>query len=376
VNSYIQEAQAFFEAGNLQESIQAFEDALQVDPNNAQALAELARIQTYYSSLLTPERKLSVLQTAMENINKAVNIDPSNSNTHAIRALVFDWSASFAATQEEKDEMLLQAYEASVRATTLDNSNALALAYQAEVLLDQFKWDQARQVAELALTMEPNSMDTHRVYAYVLESTANYSQAIDEYKIAAEINPNFTYLYIKIGQNYRQLQLYEQALEYFDRAANINEVNGIQDPLPYIAIAKTYSRDGEFFVAARNLQKALEFDPTNADIYGQLGIVFFRSRNYEGSVPVFKCAVEGCTAEETTNLGDPLGLELGVPVEGLPLNDFTAVYYYTYGSVLAALNQCAQALPVLNQVAEQYPTDPVAMPIVQESLLICESFNE
>ncbi|MBN2500490.1 MAG: tetratricopeptide repeat protein [Anaerolineales bacterium] len=372
VDSYLQEAAAFFEAGDLVSSIAAFEDALRVDPDNAEVLAELARVQTYYSSLLTPDRKTALLDSALENINRAVELDPMNSDAHAVRALVLDWNSAYADTQEEQDEMLLLAYEASVRAVSLDNQNALALAYQAEVLLDQFKWTQARQLAELALNMEPNAMDTHRVFAYVLESTANYSQAIDEYKKAAEINPNFTYLYIKIGQNYRQLQLYEDALDYFDRAATINEVNGIQDPLPYIAIAKTYSRDGEFFIAARNIQRALEFDPTNADTFGQLGIVYFRSRNYEGSIPAFKCAIEGCTAEETmTTLGEPLGLELGQPVNGLALNDFTAVYYYTYGSVLAALDQCAEAVPILQQVADRYPDDPVAMSIVQEGLVIC-----
>ena len=78
--------------------------------------------------------------------------------------------------------------------------------------------------------------------------------------------------------------MYEQSLEYFDKAVKINEQIGVKDPGPHLSIARTYSQLGEFFIAARNVQTALEYEPTNADIYGQLGVIYFRSRNYEGSI--------------------------------------------------------------------------------------------
>ena len=104
---------------------------------------------------------------------------------------------------------------------------------------------------------------------------------------------------VRAGAIYRHLQDYERSLEYFDRAARINEKLGIKDPTPNLSIAKTYSQQGEFFSAARNVLKALQYDQTNADTYGQLGIVFFKSRNYEGSILPLKCAVRGCTPEES-----------------------------------------------------------------------------
>src|SRR5690606_36444465 len=118
----------------------------------------------------------------------------------------------------------------------------------------------------------------------------------------------------------------------------INKALGVSDPLPYIAIARTYSRDGEFYAAALNAESAIALDPTNPDWYGQLGIVRNRSRNYEGAIPVLLCAVYGCSAEEYT--------EQEVAVIGLALNDASLPYYYTLGSLLAALDQCAQAFPV------------------------------
>ena len=67
---------------------------------------------------------------------------------------------------------------------------------------------------------------------------------------------------------------------------------------PYLEIAKTYTQQGEFFIAARNAEKALSFDPSNANTYGQLGIIYIKSRNYEGALPTLRCAVKGCSADE------------------------------------------------------------------------------
>ncbi|MDA1330526.1 MAG: tetratricopeptide repeat protein [Chloroflexi bacterium] len=363
VTSYREEGQAFFEAGNLDLAIQAYQDALAVDPTDFVGWAELARIQAYSSSTLTQENKRVRLQEALDSIETALDLNAESSIVHAVRAFVLDWSAGAAGSAAERQAFLAQASTAALLARQLDNRNVLALAYQAEVFVDQQQYTQAFQYAELALSLEPNSLDTRRVYAYVLEASGEYGAAIDQYKGAAEVAPNLTFLYISIGQNYRQLGLYDQALEYFDRAASINAVLGIEDPLPYVAIAKTYSRQGEFFAAAANALRALEINPIDPDLYGQLGIIYFRSRNYESSVPTLKCAVEGCTAEENE--------EADVAVVGMALDDATLPYYYTYGSVTAALEICDVSLPILDQLSAAYSEDPLVMGIVQENYNIC-----
>ena len=53
--SYALEGDAQFTAGAINKSISAYQEAVRVDPNNAKAWAELARIQVYSSSLLTTD---------------------------------------------------------------------------------------------------------------------------------------------------------------------------------------------------------------------------------------------------------------------------------------------------------------------------------
>jgi tetratricopeptide (TPR) repeat protein len=236
-------------------------------------------------------------------------------------------------------------------------------------------------------------MDVRRVYATVLENLGKYPQSIEQYLAAAEITPNFTYLYLRVGYGYRnlaldetttvgQLQQYTIALEYFDRAANINKQLGVRDPQPYIAIAKTYTQMGQAMTASRNAERALEFDPTNSDTYGQLGMIYVQSKNYESALAALKCAVEGCTAEENTIARDLVNQELlaeSVAVEPLPLTNTTVGYYYIrYGSVLAYLRQaddgsCEKSMALMAKLREAFPNDVDMLSNIQTNEELCSS---
>lgn len=407
--SFILEGDANFTAGDVEAAITAYQEALKVDPNDAGTWWKLARIQTYSSAfLITDDAKRERLRQALESARQAVELAPDESTAHAVLAFALDWNAnSTLYPTDQVDAFLIEAEQEALRALQLDNSNTLALAYYAEVLLDQQKWTQAESYIEQALQREDADrlMDVHRVYAYVLESLGQYNLAITEYDKAISIEPNFTFLYLRAGANYRRLAfeipnpeaarpVYETSLEYFDKAVRINEQIQVEDPGPHLSIARTYSQLGEFFIAARNVQTALEYQPTNADIYGQLGIIYFRSRNYEGSIDTLKCAIRGCAGEESC-LGrglDKCYPDLGenpVTVEGLPISPSTIVYYYTYGSVLAALsrpvdNNCGEAMRVMREVRAELEANPEAyadgretiLSIVQAGEAICDSLAD
>lgn len=409
--SYLEEGDAQFTAGNLTAAILAYQEALRMDPNDAQTWAKLARIQTYSSAfLITNDEKSARLREALESATKAVGLAPEDSTARAIRAFTLDWNAnSNFHSSEEVQDFLIEAENEALIAQQLDNSNPLALAYFAEILVDQQKWNQAELIINQALELPSAAqwMDVYRVNAYVLETLGQYNLAISEYEKAIAIEPSFTFLYLRIGANYRRLAydvqltqgdaaalpVFEQSLEYFDKAVRINEQLGLKDPGPHLSIARTYSQLGEFFIAARNVQTALEYEPTNADIYGQLGIIYFRSRNYEGSIFSLKCAIYGCSGEDSClgrgldrcfpNLG-----ENPVTVQGLDISPNTIVYYYTYGSVMAALsrprdNKCPQAMQTMQEVRTELETNPdgyadgrdTIISIVEAGEEICDSLT-
>lgn len=393
-NSYISEGDARFITGDLASTIASYEKALASDPENSVVWANLARVQAYDSSLKTTEEsRIATLQAALISINKAKELAPDDSNVAAIRAFVLDWNAGSTNDREGADDLLIQAEQEAIRALNLDPTNKLALAFYAEILIDQQRLTQAEQNILVAAEGGQDLLDVHRIYAYLLESQQQYSLAIEEYKKAIALAPNMTFLYVRIGANYRALAFnsldpaqakiyYYDSLDYFAKAASINEQLGVKDPLPYLSIAKTYSQLGEFFIAGRNVQKALTYDPSNPDVYGQLGIVFMRSRNFEGAIPALKCAIKGCTAEESCEARGGCGEgEEGVAITGLPLSQGSLVYFYSYVSNLAALsrprnNLCPEAYEVIQQIRDGgFGSDPIVESILQENENICAIVN-
>lgn len=392
-SSYVLEAEIQFNAGDLEGAIIAYGKAVELDPGNAELIAKMARIQTYYSSLSNTDAVAKErLTDAKDSIDKATELDPKNSYVQAIRAFVYDWNANPTHAGENSGTYMAQAEQAALTALQLDSRNALALAYYAEILIDKLKYEQAEQNVRQALERDSSLMDVHRVAGYVLESSGDYEGAIEEYKKAVEIAPNFTPLYIQIGTNYRTLglrstntvrqeQMYQEALTYYEMAVNVNKRIGVEDPVPYLAISRTYSQMGEFFAAALNARTALDMRPDDPDIYGQLGLVYFRSRNYESAIPALKCAVYGCNAAESCEVRR-CNEEAEEPIEitGLPLTDGSVIYYYTYGSVLAGMHRpgmdyCERANQVLAEVRAKYSNDNEIMAIIIPSEEICKSYG-
>jgi len=143
-DSYLMEAQAYFDAGKLddplsdQDAIGAYQRALQVDPQNSRAWAELARIQTYSSSLMSSDQeRLDRLQEALQSSQRAVEIDPDNSLGNAIHAFVLDWNASSnLISADQREDYLVRAEAAANRAYLMDPEYAWAMAFYCDVLLD------------------------------------------------------------------------------------------------------------------------------------------------------------------------------------------------------------------------------------------------
>ena len=388
--SYAQEGEAKFTAGQLKDfvdsngklvpgAISSYLEAVKVDPNNAQVWADLARIQTYSSAMLAGEAEIKVrLAEALASAEKAVELAPDDSYVNAIYSFALDWNANLALVGDERivQDLLAKAEKAASRALLLDPSNARAQAFYAEILMDEQKWTQAQQTIELALAADPSLMDVHRVHAAVLESLGEYALAIEAWDRAIEINPNLTFLWQRAGANYRvlafnslneevQRQLFEKSLEYFAQAARINDQLGIQDPAPYLSIAKTYSQMGQFFIAIRNVQKTIEFQPSRAEFYGELGVLYHKNRNYETGILAFKCAIDGCTEEESCPARGDCGTnDVPAVVVGLPLTSLTVYYYDIYASELAALStvkndHCPKALEVAAKIeASEFDNDP------------------
>jgi len=384
VNSFVIEGDTHFEAGSLDKAIASYQQALVLEPNNSHIRSNLATIMVYSSyTMTTDQERLDRLNQALEVMDLAKADDPNNSEVLAVRANVLSSLSNSNLPDADRTEYRNQAESESLIAIQLDNNNLLAKAYYAEILMDQFKYEQANDyISQARQNGGENLMDVCRIQAYINEMFREYNLAIEWYKKASDIAPNLTFLYNRIGVLYRYLgqfdeTRYETALEYFAKAAGLNNQLGIDDPIPYMAIANTYIRMGEAMAASRNAYRALEINPYNPDTYGQVGVIYYRARNYEGAIQMLRCGVMGCDAEQSCLAREEDPCESDIVISPLPLTNTTVLYYYTYGSALAGLHRpglddnCAEAALVFRKIREQFLDNPDVMYIVTASENIC-----
>ena len=167
----------------------------------------------------------------------------------------------------------------------------------------------------------------------------------------------------------------------FARAARINDQLGVVDPLPYLAIGNTYSQKGEFYAAGLNIKKAIGINPYNADVYGRLGVNYYKARNYEAAIEALKCATYGCGAEESCAVrecddpGNPL-----IEIAGLPLSGSSVVYYFSYVGALAYMHTnvnhyCDDAVRTAKEISAMFGSDDTVMYIVRDAQKICASYG-
>ena len=102
-------------------------------------------------------------------------------------------------------------------------------------------------------------------------------------------------------------------------------------------------------------------DPTNPRLHGNLGIVYYKTGEYNKAITELGLAVRGGLTAE------------GTPVEGLPL-DYGRVeeYYWYYGFSLARLNRCGEAVPIFQALLTGVPNDEIAVYNATEGLAACQ----
>jgi tetratricopeptide (TPR) repeat protein len=341
--SYITEAQRLENEGKYNQAISMYNQAIQSDPKNPATYISLARLLVFTGKY----------QEAATDAENALLLNGNNSQAHAIRGWALGLKGDY-----------LGAESAFQKALEIDQNNAEAYAYKAEMLAAQTQagkgtlgsLDKAVEASRAAQTIAPNGLATHRARGIVLELTGNYADAAREFESAIAINNNIADLHLALGRNYRYLEQFDKAVEEFNRANALNP----GDPLPNFYISRTYAAIGEYAKAIQFAEQSIKVAPTDPFMYGNLGTMYYKNRQYEDAVKPLKMAVVGGTADS------------GEVVKGLPLDyGRVAEFYYTYGLTLSRLGLCGEALPISQTLMQGVKNDEVSVFNAQEMINIC-----
>lgn len=343
--SFVNEAEALFEQGKLLQAIEAYRNAIRSNPNDSSSYVALARVQVFSGQY----------EEAQNSAEDALLLNPNNSMAHAARAWALDFQGDYLAAEA-----------AIKRALELDPNNAMAHAYYSEILVDSFlsgsgpfdSIELAAEASRVALSLAPNTIETHRARAYVLEATGNYEEAITEYQAAININENISDLHLSLGRNYRALGVYDKAVEEFTRANALNP----SDPTPDLLISRTYATVGEYAKAAQYGEQAIKDNPIDANLHGNLGVMYYQNFQWPEALQELSLAVYGGAIGEDSVI-EPLILGNNARI---------AEYYFTYAIVLARLNRCGEALQISQMILGTIPSNELAVFNANEAIFLCE----
>ncbi len=111
-------------------------------------------------------------------------------------------------------------------AVAIDGKSATALAALADALLDQSKNSEAGPIAQQAVDADRKNPTAHRVLAMYFLSDRQIQKAIDESTTALGLNPSpedAALAHITLGAAYVEKDLYDQALEEFNKAKGFRD---------------------------------------------------------------------------------------------------------------------------------------------------------
>lgn len=263
---YVAMAEDAYWAGDVEGAIDAYQRALDIEPNQFDLYVALSRLLTFQSQ---PERGLEMAREALRR-------QPENAHAWAVLCLAYDWIG-----------MPLDAVSACERAIALDPTLPEAYAYLAEAYIDTGNWYAANSTIATAVELGENNVDVLRNRAYVLETQGNYYGAIDAYREALKVHDKLVHLHMAIGRNANALGNWTLAVQAYADAVEV-------DPNHVPALARLgllLLLTGDYDKAEAHLTKALRLDPTFGDAYAHLGTLYFQQRNYEDAIENLKLAV-------------------------------------------------------------------------------------
>jgi TolB-like protein/class 3 adenylate cyclase/Tfp pilus assembly protein PilF len=191
---------------DLEKSKEYFEQAIEKDPTYAQAYARLAFSYAYLGFLyLSPKETFPKAKVAAM---KAVEIDDTLAEAHTSLALIkawYDWDWS-GAEREYK------------RALSLNPSSALAhWRYGMDYLSSMGRYEEATAELKRAQELDPLNLALTEALGWGFYFARQYDQQIEQFRILAEMDPDYPQSHWGLGTAYLCKGRHEQAIIEFQK---------------------------------------------------------------------------------------------------------------------------------------------------------------
>jgi tetratricopeptide (TPR) repeat protein len=202
-NLHMLQLKAYYNRGNLEKNIEAWNQIVTLYPGNTEYMFELADL--YFNSGRYDEQ-ITLLEQILE-------IDPENRKAEL----------SIIAAYEAKGVDPIQLYAKNFE---LDKTNPQYGYQYAKRLVDTGDYRTAIVVLEECLKFNLTNRNLADLLAKSYENTGQMDLAVKTYEELSKRNPSDNELLIKISSLYREMGQFRKALEYAEQAVSLPPHNG------------------------------------------------------------------------------------------------------------------------------------------------------
>jgi tetratricopeptide (TPR) repeat protein len=215
------------------------------------------------------------LQKSIDFYENAIEIDPEYAEAYA--GLAQTYSTMVAWSFMDYNEGNPKSYTYAKKALEFNDNLSSGYVALAAAMEGNWLWQDAREAYKKAIDISPNYATAHQWYAELLSPLGRHEEAIKEMKIARRLDPLSLIIIHNFGLIYYLAREYDQAEFYFKKIIELDENFGV----PHYFLYLTYLAKGENRQAITALKKMLAKNDKLKDLVGKVEDVF-KTRGIDG----------------------------------------------------------------------------------------------
>jgi tetratricopeptide (TPR) repeat protein/tRNA A-37 threonylcarbamoyl transferase component Bud32 len=332
---WLDEGNTLHNLQHYQEALQAYEQAIKLDANFADA--HDARGDALYS--------LNRYQEALVAYERAIKLDPKYAHAYEGKGnVLYDL---------KRYQEALAAYE---RAIQLDAGSAAAYNGKGDALYYLNHYQEALLAYERAIQLDPTSANAHNGKSWTLWQFKRYEEALIAAQHAVRLDRTFASAYNGMGNAFYKLRRYSEALAAYEQAMQ-------RDPnLVHVYNGKGQAlwRLGRFEEALAAFERTLTLNPHFAFSYDGKGSVLRDLRRYREALECHERAIQLNPQFARAHFNKGIVLydlkryeeALGAYEQALHLEPQKAIYHFFKSRALRQLGRSEEAQKVYEKARQ------------------------
>lgn len=255
---------------------------------------------------------LKKYESALENYEKAIELDTNNINAHFNLGVLYSDKMNKRDRALEKFDMIIEkkpdfadAHFARGKINeNMGNYVNAVINYAKAIELDGTKeaykdnktvmymhlHQSKNAIAEASRLIElfPNDEEAYKLRANSYFMAMQYNKALDDYSKLVYLNPKPAYYSLR-ANCLEALQRYEEALQDYDNAMNKQKDNGA---LMYSSRGRVFEKLGQYEKALTDHDQALSMSPDHPVVFAYRGHTYLTIKEYEKAIEDYSIAIE------------------------------------------------------------------------------------